>query len=432
MYELPPPPNPGWAPGYQAAPSNPGWPPYAWPPVAAYPTPGSGYPQQAYGGWGGYAPGAWGYGGWAAGPGVGPAPGTLHPPHSPRSIASLSGRAAPRLYALAWLLSLAGLAAVVGLLMSGGSRLTDGIGSLGFLFIFEVGLTALAVGLVLGAMAQTSQRRADGWQDYFSPSPVLLCVALVAMSLAATLGVEVAIEVIGLPIATSVETLLGIAVNLACYVILVQAVTIRTGALTWRDMVHPRRLAPDANDWSPFDTMAYGSPPRSATRALGGDVAIGLALAIPFIIGTLFLSAILAWMLGVTNQDTTSPIPVYLSGWDFWIVLLTVSVMAPLGEEIFFRGFATNAWARSLKRNPALIRAAVLFASVHVINVIGGDSLNDVGLLVRLAILAVVSRIPVGWALAWLYTRRRSIYASFALHSSYNGGLVLLVWWITR
>ena len=38
----------------------------------------------------------------------------------------------------------------------------------------------------------------------------------------------------------------------------------------------------------------------------------------------------------------------------------------------------------------------------------------------------------MAWVLAWIYTRRRSIYASVALHAVYNGSLVLLLWWISE
>jgi membrane protease YdiL (CAAX protease family) len=103
-----------------------------------------------------------------------------------------------------------------------------------------------------------------------------------------------------------------------------------------------------------------------------------------------------------------------------------LAVVAPIGEEIFFRGFATNAWARSLKRNDAIVRAAVFFACVHIINLVGGVNAD---VFTRAAILAVAARIPVAWLLAWVYTRRRSIFASVALHGTYNGLLVLLVWW---
>jgi membrane protease YdiL (CAAX protease family) len=308
-----------------------------------------------------------------------------------------------------------------------------GLGSVVFLSAFEFSLVVLTVGLVVGALAQSSQRRADGWLDYCGPSPLILCGSLIAMSLAATLGVGVVVEVLGLTIATSVAELLTLLVNVVCYLVLVQVAVVRSHALTWRDMARPGRLAPDPSDlpaalgWSGYQPAGTT---RSPARALAADVGLGLGLAFPFMIGTLILSALLAVILGIQDSSLSSPVPTILSDWDFWIILLAVAVVAPFGEEIFFRGFATNAWGRSLERNQALLRAAVMFACIHLINIIGGSAFDDLGLFLKVAFLTVVARLPVAWALSWVYTRRRSIFASFALHSGYNGGLVVLVWWL--
>jgi membrane protease YdiL (CAAX protease family) len=144
-------------------------------------------------------------------------------------------------------------------------------------------------------------------------------------------------------------------------------------------------------------------------------------------VGTLLLAAALTTLLGMDRVTYEGPIPAS-STTDVLVSLLAAAILAPIGEEIFFRGFATNAWARSLTRNSAILRAAVFFAGIHVINVdIGGHS--DPSILLRAAFLAVVVRLPVAWGLAWVFTRRRSIYASAFLHATYNAGLTLLAWW---
>ena len=97
----------------------------------------------------------------------------------------------------------------------------------------------------------------------------------------------------------------------------------------------------------------------------------------------------------------------------------------PIGEEVFFRGFATNAWGRSLGRNQAILRAALFFAFVHVLNV----SSSEPGMALRMAMFNFGARIPVAIALTWLYFRRRSILASGTLHASYNGLIQLLSLW---
>ena len=50
-------------------------------------------------------------------------------------------------------------------------------------------------------------------------------------------------------------------------------------------------------------------------------------------------------------------------------MVLGAAVVAPIAEEIFFRGFALSAWQRDLGPRPALVRSALFFALVHIANV---------------------------------------------------------------
>ena len=415
---------------------SPGSPPYDWSGAGqgGWP-PGYGSP----GAWG-YAPGPWGYP-YGYGYGYAPwgfpylgsfePPGRFHPVIAPRPINSLQGRAAPRMYAAGWLLSLAGLGILVALIAAAIAGITRNVEPLTITGIAETACAALTVGLVAAAAAQGSQRRTDGWQDYFGPSPFLVTGAWLALTMAASLPLIGLANYLNLRLATSVQTLLLLLVNVAGYVGLVELLVVRPGALSWRDMARPKHLAPDPNDL-PAPVFATADPLQGAgvqaLRALGGDVLLGLALAIPFLIATLFLAGILTNLLGVNNAESSGPIPTHLLGWDLWITLLTAAAVAPIGEEIFFRGFATNAWARSLPRDSALIRAAIFFAAIHIIDV---TSFDDLSIFVCAAILAFAVRIPIGWALSWIYARRHSILASVTLHAAYNGSLILLVWWVS-
>ena len=393
---------------------------------------GWGYQQPGYGGWGSapapwvtpypYLP--WGYG-YAP---EAEAPGRLHPKLPPRQILSGRGRAAPRMYAAGWMLSLVGLFIGTAVIAAGYSGIARGIPGIAAASAIELAFALLAVGFVAASLAQGRQRRADGWQDYVGPSPFLVVPAWLSLSLTLQLAASAALDFVGINLPTSVGTLFVLLLYVASYWALVQVVAVRPGALSWRDIARPSHLAPDPTDWS-VPVAWTGTPARAAgggTRALIGDISLGLVMAIPILIATLIFTAILATILGVKNTDVSEPIPTLFPGWDLWITFLSLAIVAPIGEEVFFRGFATNAWARSLKRNDAILRAAILFACIHLINLIGAVG-PDVFL--RAAILAVAARIPVAWTLAWIYTRRHSIYSSIALHGAYNGGLVLLVWW---
>jgi membrane protease YdiL (CAAX protease family) len=360
-------------------------------------------------------------------------PGKLHPPVPPRRITSTQGRAAPRLYVAGWLLVVTGLVGMVATLLAV-SASSDGAGPAG-LPAFEAFSAALSAGFIAAALAQGRQRVDDGWQDYSGPSPFLLIGAWLALSLVLSLALAWLLGLLSITAPDTLLTLAAVVLNLIIYVAVVQATVIRPGALTWTDMARPNRLAPHPSDqsfsWSTFQWTKTAE--RHGPRAMLSDAAIGMGLGTPLMVGTLFYTGILAVVLGLRDIEVPpGPVPTELPGWDLWIILLAAGVVAPIGEEIFFRGFATNAWGRSLARNSAIWLAATVFASVHIVNLIGQYPLDDLWVFFRLAILAVAARIPVAWALSWIYTRRHSIYSSMALHAAYNGSLVLLIWWLNQ
>jgi membrane protease YdiL (CAAX protease family) len=102
--------------------------------------------------------------------------------------------------------------------------------------------------------------------------------------------------------------------------------------------------------------------------------------------------------------------------------LLAGAVVAPIGEEVVFRGLATTAWVRSLGARRGILQAAIFFALAHVIGVTG----TSAGQAVALAIVSFASRLPVAIVLGWVFVRRGSIWASIGLHAAFNAILLLL------
>src|SRR4029077_8405101 len=116
------------------------------------------------------------------------------------------------------------------------------------------------------------------------------------------------------------------------------------------------------------------------------------------------------------HHETDNPLPPSVDATSLGINLLTAAVIAPIAEELFFRGFATTAWVATMGRQQGLVRGAVFFAFVHVFNASGvtfGDALAE-------AAVGFIARLPVGFALGWIFLQRRSIFASIGLHSSFN------------
>ena len=372
----------------------------------------------------------WGY---VSAPPVGPVlepPGNFHPLWR-RSFLSLEGRASPRLYRLGLVLGLPGLAALLVLWIGARSGLSFRGTPIPALLLVEVVSIIAAVGLSAAALAQASQRRVDGWQDYAGPAPLLAGGALLALIACLSLPLEYALPAAGIHAGSAVSTLLQVLLYLAIYVGVVHVLAVRTGALTWRDIVRPQRLAPSRDEWTatartPEFVDAWGRPVgrwRSrVARGSIGDILWALVLLLPLFFVSALLSALLSVALGLHGSDITSPITTTVTDLDRWITILAVAVVVPIGEEIFYRGFAANAWGRSLSRNSAILRAALFFAAVHIINV----TTTDANLSLRVAVFNIAVRVPVAIALTWIYMRRRSLVASATLHGSYNGLIVIL------
>jgi membrane protease YdiL (CAAX protease family) len=295
-----------------------------------------------------------------------------------------------------------------------------------------VGAVCLLTVLGLGAagLAQSRQRRADGWRDYTGPAPLIVAGMLLATVEGLSLALDEALgSNSGLDGTT--ETLLKLSMYLVSYVGLVHVMGVRTGALTWRDIIFPRHLAPTMDELRPGgepagEVDAWGRRTRSfRSRVAGGiigDFLLALVMLIPMTIASAVTIRLLLAILGLNAYDLSSPVPTGTQITDRFIALIAIAIIVPIGEEIFFRGFVTNAWGRSLTRNGALLRGALFFAGIHMINV----TTTDADISFRAAIFNMGARVPIAIAITWLYMRRRSIVASGSMHALYNGLLVLI------
>jgi membrane protease YdiL (CAAX protease family) len=98
--------------------------------------------------------------------------------------------------------------------------------------------------------------------------------------------------------------------------------------------------------------------------------------------------------------------------------LVSGVIIAPLGEELFYRGFATTAWVRGMGARGGIIRGALLFSVAHVLTLSGSPS--D-------AVIAFLTRLPVALALGIIFVRRGSLASSFGLHAMFNAIPLILV-----
>jgi len=311
------------------------------------------------------------------------------PPGRPGSgTFTIEGRSAPALFVVGWLGTLLGLGAVVVAVLAGGSAAST--------VVLIVGLVVLSIGLIAGAGSQGIERRARARTAYLGPSPFLVFATSIPVSLLAAIALGVPLGLLGIALDGPVGRLASVSAQAIVYVALIRLLVVDTGALTWAQMGLRR-----------FDGAAVT------------NLALGAALALPVIAATVPVVAILGQLFPVTP---VSPLPPAGEPVGFALNLVAGAIIAPIGEEILFRGFATTAWARDLGARRALVQGALFFAVVHVITITGGTAGEAIGL----AVLGFAARVPVSLALGWLFLRRGSIWASIGLHAAFNGILIVL------
>jgi membrane protease YdiL (CAAX protease family) len=93
-------------------------------------------------------------------------------------------------------------------------------------------------------------------------------------------------------------------------------------------------------------------------------------------------------------------------------VILMAVVVAPIAEEIIFRGYLYGVMRRYFGRIPAILFSSLLFAAIH----------GNLSALPGLCILAVT--------LCLLYERTGSLWATMTLHGAFNTSTVVaLIFW---
>jgi hypothetical protein len=152
-------------------------------------------------------------------------------------------------------------------------------------------------------------------------------------------------------------------------------------------------------------------PPRGAVRS----ILIGLVAAIPAWIGAALLGYVLARLLELLGRKPEAGVVEQAIGsLDPTVLIVAIVLVAPIAEELFFRGVVFSAWLREYGERRAYLGSALLFATIHV-DTSSADALIASGVTVVPVILGL------GLALAFVYHRTGSLAASMALHAGFNG-----------
>jgi membrane protease YdiL (CAAX protease family) len=315
------------------------------------------------------------------------------PPTGPPGgrIFSLEGRPAAGLYLVAWFFAAGGVALLF--IRSLGDPAAPG--ALRFV-LGLAGVAALTVGLAAAAGYQVVARSTRDPGLYRGPSPIL-CFFLV-LPVSTILSVIVGLLGVNIGPDNAVGFLLGLLAVGAGYASVVWVFVVRTGALSWSEMGWPRR-------WSLPNAL--------------NSIGLAVAVMLPATFAVLIFGGLVATLLGGVHAPDV--LPAAHSQLDSIAVGLAAALVAPVGEELFFRGFAVTAWLRDLGPQGALIRGAIFFAAVHVLNI--QSTTFEIG--ARQAVLVLAEIVPLGFVLGWLFLQR-GILASIAGHVTYNSILLLL------
>ena len=300
---------------------------------------------------------------------------------------TIEGRRAPGLFVGGWIALLTGAGATFIGLLAGPT--------IAGVILFVLGMVVVLVALVLLGGSQAMERRAGG-AAYAGPSPILTFLAVVVGWYLAAIVVLTPLQLLKVQIEGPALTLLGIGLQAMVVLLILRIMVVGAEALTWAE-------------------MGLRRPDRQALA----DFVSGALVAGPVVLVTAIAVALLVSIIG---QQPASPLPPTGSSTGLLVNLLAGAIIAPVYEELFFRGFAQTAWLRMSGARAAIIRAATLFAFVHILDQSG----DTFGAAFGIAIVAAGARVPVALALGYVFNRRGSLWASIGLHATFNAILLIV------
>jgi uncharacterized protein len=146
----------------------------------------------------------------------------------------------------------------------------------------------------------------------------------------------------------------------------------------------------------------------------GHGVALGFVLGMPLFLGAIFIAFIIQKLVNPTTTDQVSrSVNNIASGSVGWglvaLLFITLVILAPVCEEIFFRGYLYPALRNRMNKQPAMIINGALFAAAHF------------------ELVGFLPRFLLGWGLCYIYERNRTLGGPMTGHALYNGLVLLLL-----
>lgn len=249
---------------------------------------------------------------------------------------------------------------------------------IGPLLLLGLGGLLLVIGLLLNAVRAVIVRGALPPERYRGPAVFVLLLLSIILGTVVALGAG----------QTALALFNGGPLSVAGTLLLITSTQIGLLGVTAGLVAAPRALA---------GVRLLGR------LGLGRSLLLGLAMSIPaWLVAQLLatLAAVVLQALGF-SPDLGVADTVIARG-DPTVILLAFLLVAPVAEEIFFRGVVFNAWEREHGPWVAVVGSAALFAVIHT------------------SLFALVPIFALGVALALVYRRTRSLVATMAMHAGFN------------
>lgn len=280
------------------------------------------------------------------------------------------------------LLLVLGAGGLATLAASGGADVGD---PMTFVWLSGLGALLFVAGLVYVAVRQLRVRRVLPPERYRGPSVALLLVLAIVLAVGVTL-----------PFGADVEALLaGEELSRLGAIVLLASTQVALLLVGWAFVLR---------------TNALAGLPAVGSRADARTVLTGIGWGLAAWIGANIVAVVVAYLFELVGIEATPQAAEQAAfALDPVLVVASFVILAPIAEEIFFRGIVYNAWLREGGRRYAYIGSSLLFAISH------------------LSLVQFIPLLLLGLALAWVYERTGSLVAAIAMHATFNAVTVVLL-----
>jgi len=152
--------------------------------------------------------------------------------------------------------------------------------------------------------------------------------------------------------------------------------------------------------WTGLSYGALFHPARSSPLAVMGLLALPILCVVPAL--TLGITAIEVGVMALFPVSASDAAMFERMTSGGVISVLMTCLVAPMVEEMLFRGVILRSFLRQYRRGPAILGTALLFGLTHM------------------NIYQCVAAFITGALMGWLYERTRSLWPGILLHASYN------------